>query len=170
VNTELNDVLGNFVHRTLTFVINQFESRIPELGELDERDRQVKKEIEESAARISGLLDQFELKAALAGIIELARSGNQYLSEREPWHMIKTDRAKTATTLHLASQLVRSLGILLLPFLPETGKQIAKQLNQPEDSSTLRWADAGKLGLEPGHLIGQPKPLFHKVTVPSSSK
>jgi methionyl-tRNA synthetase len=170
INTELNDVLGNFVHRTLTFVSNQFESRIPEPGEFDERDRQIKKEIEDSAARVGGLLDRFELKAALAAIIELARSGNQYLSEREPWHLIKNDRVKTATTLYLASQVVRSIGILLLPFLPDSGEQITAQLSLGKDSSTLRWADAGELGLQPGHLIGKPKPLFHKVAAPSGSK
>ena len=66
---------------------------------------------------------------ALGSIIELARSGNQYLSEREPWHLIKTDMQKTATTLFFASQLVRSLGILISPFLPETSARIREQLN-----------------------------------------
>jgi methionyl-tRNA synthetase len=64
---------------------------------------------------------------------------------------------------------VRSIGILILPFLPDTGKQIAEQLNLPADPSSLRWPDAGKLDLKPGHVIGKPKPLFHKVTAPSSS-
>jgi methionyl-tRNA synthetase len=168
INTELNDVLGNFVHRTLTFVYNQFDSRIPEASDFDLRDKQLKEQIESSPSRIGALLDGFQLKGALAAIIDLARTGNQYLSDREPWHLIKTDRAKTATTINLASQLVRSIGILISPFLPDTGQQITKQLNLP-DASSLTWLDAGNLDLKPGHLIGKPKPLFHKVSIPASS-
>ena len=169
VNTELNDVLGNFVHRTLTFVNSKFESKIPEPASFDETDNAIKKEIEGAPSKVGALLDQFELKAGLAAIIGLARTGNQYLSEREPWHLVKTDRVKTATTLYLATQLVRSIGILILPFLPDTGKQIAEQLNLTADPSSLRWPDAGKLDPKPGHVIGTPKPLFHKVTAPSNS-
>jgi len=155
------------VHRTLTFINNQFEGKLPEPHELDERDLTVKTAIEEAPSKIGSFLDKCEQKAALAGIIELARVGNQYLSEREPWHLIKTDRARTATTLYLATQLVRSIGILIAPFLPETAEQIHRQLNL--DSRTERWWDAGQLDLKPGHLISKPNPLFHKVAVPKQS-
>lgn len=169
VNTELNDVLGNFVHRTLTFVNSQFDSRIPEPRNFDEKDERIKDEIEAAPSNVGLLLDQFQLRSALAEIIELARAGNQYLSEREPWHLIKTDKARTATTLFLASQLVRSIGILVSPFLPETGEQTRIQLNLDGDKTPPSWSDAGKLDLKPGHLIGKAKPLFHKISVPSQS-
>lgn len=165
VNSELNDVLGNFVHRTLTFINNQFDSKIPEPGNFDEKDIKIKNAIEQAPSAISKLLDEFELKAGVTAIIDLARIGNEFLSEREPWHLIKTDRTKTATTLYLATQLVRAIGILISPFLPETSEQISSQLNLPQ-SSALKWSDAGKLDLKPGHVIGKPKPLFHKVTAP----
>lgn len=161
VNSELNDVLGNFIHRTLTFVNNQFESKIPEIHELDGLDEALKYRIESSPEKVGLLLDRFELKNALAEIVELARQGNQYLSEREPWHLVKKDRAKTATTLHLATQLVRTIGILISPFLPETAQGIREQLNITADQ---QWWDAGKLSLEPGHIIGKASPLFHKVS------
>lgn len=167
VNTELNDVLGNFVHRTLTFINSQFGGKIPEPHEFDDKDLAIKADIEGAPSKIGSLFDQFQLKAALAGIIELARVGNQYLSEREPWHLIKTDRGKTATTLYLATQLVCSIGNLIAPFLPETAEQIHRQLNL--DASTERWWDAGKLDLKPGHLISKSKPLFHKVAVSKQS-
>jgi len=169
INTELNDVLGNFVHRTLTFINTKFDSKIPEPAKLDQKDSQIKEKIETAPSKIGSLLDRFELKGALAATIDLARTGNQYLSEREPWHLIKTDREKTATTIYLASQLVRSIGILISPFLPDTAKGIADQLNQA-DASLLRWSDAGKLDLKAGHLIGKPKPLFHKVSAPATSQ
>ena len=164
VNAELNDVLGNFIHRTLTFIANQYDSTIPEPAGLDAKDEEIKRQVEGCSSRVGSLFDQFQLKGALAAVIDLARSGNQYLSEREPWHLIRTDRVKTATTLYLAAQLVRSIGILISPFMPETSRQVAKQLNI--DYST-QWQDAGRLDLKPGHKIGKPNPLFHKITVPA---
>jgi len=161
VNSELNDVIGNFVHRTLTFLVNQFESKIPEPQNPEEKDEAIRKHIESAPGTVASLLDQFQLRNGLAAIVDLARTGNQYLSEREPWHLIKTDRAKTATTLYYASQLVRSIGILLSPFLPETSESIRRQLNLQVDWGN--WWDAGKLGLKPGHVIGKPSPLFHKI-------
>lgn len=166
INTELNDVLGNFVHRTLTFVNSNFDSKIPEPGDLDEKDRQFKERLEAAPVKIGSLFDAFELKGALSGIIDLARAGNEYLSEREPWHLIKSDRQKTATTLYLAAQVVRSIAILISPFLPVTAKEIASQLNLA-DASLSNWFDAGNLGLKPGHTIGKPKPIFHKVSAPT---
>ena len=165
VNSELNDVLGNFVHRTLTFINRSFESKVPEPHGFDEKDEALKKEIEATPTKVNSLLDRFQLKVALAAIIELARTGNQYLSEREPWHLIKKDQTKTATTLYLAIQLVHTIGILISPFLPETAEQITKQLNLDEESG--KWWNAGKLNLKPGHKIGEAKPLFHKVSVPA---
>ena len=163
VNSELNDVLGNFIHRTLVFISNNFETKIPEPGAFDDKDEKFKQRIADAPTNIAALLDHFQLKNALASIIELARTGNQYLSEREPWHLIKVDREKTATTLFLASQLVRSLGILIAPYLPETAERISDQLGITRN---IQWTDAGRLDLEPGHRINQPEPLFHKVTVP----
>lgn len=166
VNSELNDVLGNFVHRTLTFVNNYFDSKIPEPQELDAKDEALKNRIESSPSKVSQLFDQFQLRSALGEIIGLARAGNQYLSEREPWHLVKKDLAKTATTLYFATQLVRSIGILISPFLPETAQHIRTQLNLTGEEG---WWDAGKLALKAGHAIGKATPLFHKVSVPAKS-
>jgi methionyl-tRNA synthetase len=163
INSELNDVLGNFIHRTLVFICNNFEGRIPQPGALDDKDEKFKQQIAEAPANIAALFDQFQLKNALAAVIELARAGNQYLSEREPWHLIKVDKQKTATTLFLASQLVRTLGILISPYLPETAERISGQLGL---SNNVRWIDAGKFDLQPGHQLNQPEPLFHKVKAP----
>ena len=163
INSELNDVLGNFIHRTLVFICNNFEGRIPQPGALDDKDEKFKQQIAEAPANIAALFDQFQLKNALATVIELARTGNQYLSEREPWHLIRVDKQKTATTLFLASQLVRTLGILISPYLPETAERISGQLGI---SNNVRWIDAGKFDLQPGHQLNQPEPLFHKVTAP----
>jgi methionyl-tRNA synthetase len=166
VNADLNDVLGNFVHRTLTFINNQFDSTIPKPGPLDEKDEEIKKQIEQSSERVGSLLDEFQLRNAVGAVIELARNGNQYLSEREPWHLIKTDRAKTATAMYLAAQLVGVLEILTSPFLPETSQRIREQLAL-DPAERLNWADASSFRLEGGWKIGKATPLFHKVKVPA---
>jgi methionyl-tRNA synthetase len=145
-------------------VNNQFDATVPKPGNLDEKDEGIKAEIGEAPAKIALLLDNFQLRSALAATIELARKGNQYLSEREPWHLLKTDRAETATTLYFATQLVGSLGILISPFLPETAKGIDQQLNL-DTTVSRNWWEAGKLRLEAGHKIGKPTPLFHKVSI-----
>jgi len=168
INTELNDVLGNFVHRTLTFVSSYFDSKIPEPQGFDDKDEEIKKAVESAPSKIASLLDQFELRGGLGAIIEIARAGNQYLSEREPWHLIKKDKAKTATTIYLATQLVRTIGILISPFLPETAQRIQEQLNL-DTGKRQDWWEAGKLGLTPSHKIGEPTPLFHKISVPARS-
>jgi len=165
VNSELNDVLGNFIHRTLTFINNSFDSTIPDAKNLNETDEKIVSLITNSPTKIAALLDNFELRNGLAAIIDSARTGNQYLSEREPWHLIKIDREKTATTLHLASQLVRSIGIMLAPFLPETSERIQNQLNLREKQN---WWDAGKMTLKTGHIINKSEPLFHKILVNKS--
>jgi methionyl-tRNA synthetase len=163
INTDLNDVLGNFVHRTLTFIKNHYKGEIPPLGRLDEKDIAFRGRIEEAPAEVASLLDAFKLKDALAKIIEFAREGNQYLSEKEPWHKIKTDPDSSATAINLSVQLVQTLAILLIPFLPSTAKKILSQLNLSENLTRLRWCDAGKLSLPQGHRIGHVTPLFQKV-------
>ena len=165
VNSELNDVLGNFVNRTLRFINNNFESQIPTPGKLDAGDERFRKSIVDAPASIASSLDQFQLKSALSSIIELARNGNQYLSDREPWHTIKSNMERTGTTLFLASQLVRTLGILISPYLPQTAKRISEQLNLDTD---WKWSDAGTLDLQPTHQINQAEPLFHKIILPKA--
>jgi methionyl-tRNA synthetase len=168
VNTELNDVLGNFVHRTLSFVSSYFDSKIPQPQGFDDEDEEIKKAVESAPSKVASLLDHFELRGGLGAVIELARVGNQYLSEREPWHLIKKDKAKTATTLYLATQLVRSIGILISPFLPETAQRIQEQLNL-DAAERQNWWDAAELGLKPAHKIAKPTPLFHKISIPARS-
>jgi len=163
VNSELNDVFGNFIHRTLVFVCNNFDGKVPKPENFNEEDEVFKRQISDAPNNTAALFDQFQLKNALASVIELARTGNQYLSEREPWHLIKADRGRTATTLFLACQLVRTLGILISPYLPETAGRISDQLGI---SRELHWDEAGRFDLEPGHELGQPEPLFHKIKVP----
>lgn len=170
VNTELNDILGNFVHRTLTFIKSNFNSQIPESSDYSEAGKALAEKIENAPSIVSELMEQFRLRDALAAVIELARAGNEHLSEREPWHSIKNDRQEAANVISLCSQLVRSLAILLYPFMPNTSEMIWVELAADGEVKEQKWDDAGKLLLEPKHKIGEPKPLFHKVSAEQIAK
>lgn len=163
VNAMLNDVIGNFVHRTLTFLGSYFKGNVPRPGPPDEIDKEFLRELEGASSKVGELMDGFRLRDALMEIVDLARAGNQYLSSREPWHTAKTDPERTATTLYYAAQMVRSLAILLVPFIPTTSEKIWNQLGMDGDVHEQRWETASLLALRENHKVGKPVPLFQKV-------
>jgi methionyl-tRNA synthetase len=131
--------------------------------EISEQDKEIIAIAKNAPSKIGDLMDRFRLKEALLTVVDLARSGNEYMSRMEPWHLIKSDKQAAANTINVCSQLVRNLAIVLYPFLPQTSQLIWKQLALEEDVSTQNWFNAGELQLPSGHKIGRPKPLFHKV-------
>jgi len=164
VNADLNDVLGNFIHRTLTFIKNNFSGSLPAPGEFDEREKTVLARLKESPARAGMSLDQCKLREGLSAVIDLAREGNLYLSESEPWHTIKREPARASTTMFICAQLVRSLAILLAPFTPTTAELIWSQLGLQDGVTSARWEEAGEIRLGEGHVIGDPTPIFKKIS------
>ncbi len=162
INSDLNDAIGNFIHRTLSFIHSYFGGSIPAAGDLDDKDRELQTKLRNSSKIVGQLLDRVEIRDALNAVIDLAREGNLYLSEKEPWHRVKDDRDAASTTLFLASQLVHALSILIQPFMPIVADKIWKQLNLPGEVSDQSWERAGEFALEPGHKIGKVIPIFHK--------
>ena len=162
INVELNDVLGNFIYRTLSFIKSKFNSKIPKMSQTNNLEEEIIKLIEDSPNQIGKLMDKVKIREALSGIIEMARKGNQYMSMREPWQKIKTDLKSSETTLNLCAQLVYSISILLWPFIPRKTQDIRNQLNF-DHTEKLRWDDAGRLRLTDGHMIGSVQPLFKKI-------
>ncbi len=163
INSELNDVVGNFIHRTLTFVDTHFKGIVPEFSKFEEVDKQLIQEIERSPSRIGELMQEFEFRDALNTIVELARKGNHYLSVREPWHKVKTDLSMASKTLYLAVQLARTLAILLEPFIPFAAEEVWRQLNLPGSVHEQKWESSSELAVKVGHRINKPTPLFHKI-------
>jgi len=159
VNSDLNDTLGNFVHRVLKFINSYFESRIPEPTKLDDLDNKTLDAIKNKVNSVSEALSKFQLQAALREAIDLSRIGNRYLNEKKPWEKIRTNPEIAANTLYVSAQIVKALSIILEPFIPITAKRIRKLLNLPEK---LLWDDANKL-LPAGHKIEEAKPLFSKI-------
>ncbi|MEM2842530.1 MAG: methionine--tRNA ligase [Candidatus Bathyarchaeia archaeon] len=163
INSELNDVLGNFVNRTLTFIKKYFNGIVPSPNNYDEVDLEVLRKINDTPREVEKLMDEFKLRSALSMIIDFAREGNRYLSLKEPWLKIKVDKRKAETTLYLAVQIVYALSILLTPFLPKTSEKILKQLGLNKSRLNLKWSEASSLMIKPNHKIGEAEALFHKV-------
>jgi methionyl-tRNA synthetase len=162
VNAGLNDTLGNFIHRTLTFVNQNFGSVVPDAQGLGAYDKRVLKSVEKKVTKVAENLEDCKLQAALRKVIDISRIGNKYFNEKEPWNLLKTDRQKAANTLYVAVQIVKTLAITLAPFLPFIAEKISSLINLPDGVPSKRWNEATKL-LPAGHKIGKSKPLFSKI-------
>ncbi len=169
VNSDLNDVIGNYVHRTLTFVKSNFGSVVPEAGPLGDEEKALLGSLGESASNYVRLMDDFDIKEALKQVVELARRGNEYISVREPWAQIKKDREAAAATMFVACQLVYSISLMLYPFMPKSAPRLCGMLGLTPDPVKVGLGKLGTTALEPGHKLGQPVPLFAKIKVRKGS-
>jgi len=162
INADLNDTLGNFVHRTLTFINQHYNSEVPKPAKLGVDDKRILKTVEKKVDSAAKLFEECKLQAALKNIIEISRIGNQYLTEKEPWKLLKTDPQKAANVLYVSAQIVKTLAVTLEPFIPFTTEELKKLLNLPTGAHALKWEEATK-PLEPAHKINKAKPLFSKI-------
>jgi len=160
INTELNDVLGNFVHRTISFIQTYYKGKVPKYFTTKEQHAKILSSLSNSLPNVDDRLGHFRLKDALEQVVELAREGNRYLNEHEPWRLYKTDTQAAGETLGVSIQIVATLGILLQPFLPSTSKKICLSLM---GKVSLPWKSAGHTIVKPGARIRPLQPLFHKV-------
>lgn len=161
-NDELADILGNFVHRSLTFTYSFFNKRVPKPGKLDKEDREMLEAIKETHQKVGIYLEQHEFHNAIRAIIKLSTLGNRYLNKKQPWKTVRTKPEKAATPLYIADQIVKALAILLEPFLPHTAEKIWRYLNLPGTVHQQKWKDAMR-ELPASHEIAEPKPLFRKL-------
>jgi len=162
INADLNDTFGNFIHRTLSFINRHFESQIPEPAALDAGDSQVLDSLKERVDEIAGNYEACRLQAAASGVMGIGRLGNQYLNQKEPWNLVKGDKARAATIIYVAAQLVKALAIVSAPIIPFTAEELWKTLNLPESVHQQKWEEALK-PLPAGHKIGEARPLFRKI-------
>ncbi len=162
INTELNDVIGNFIHRTLKFIESRYNGVVPEPHVMNEADNRMLQEIQASSQNVGESFEKIKLRDAIMKIIELARAGNHYLSLKEPWHKIKTDPPSASTTLFICIRLVFALAVLLAPFMPSKSEMIFKQMNVLSKDK-LSWDSASVSPVKPGHRIAMTAPLFSKI-------
>ena len=161
----LNDNIGNFIHRTLTFINKQFKGTIPKKIEYDNIDEKFIFNLNSISERIGDLLDQFELRKALREIVTFAKEGNVYLNDKAPWHLIKKNKEAAGHVFNICSQAVYAFGILLAPFIPDTSKKILDYLNVSNDVNELSWDSISENSLKTGQKIKTPKPLFEKLDI-----
>ena len=153
-------ILGNFVNRALVLTHKFFGGVVPAAGDLTDADRQALEEMKAAIKAETEALDTFHFREALKQAMEIARTGNRYLQETEPWRVAKTDLTRTGTILNIALQICANIAIAFEPFIPFTASRLAGMLRIKD----LRWQDLGSVSLvSPGMELGQPELLFEKI-------
>ena len=159
-NNELVAVYGNFVNRALQLTKKYFNGVVPECGELQEVDLKTIEEFKDVKQKVEALLDTFKFRDAQKEAMNLARIGNKYITDCEPWHVAKTDMERVKTILYLSLQLVANLEIAFEPFLPFSSARLREMLNITDTD----WAQLGSTELlKPDHQLGTPALLFEKI-------
>jgi methionyl-tRNA synthetase len=159
-NNELVAILGNFVNRSLVLTHKYFNGKVPEKGQLTDIDNQTLNEIINLKQNLEENIENFRFRDALKAGMDLARLGNKYLADTEPWKIIKTNPERVKTILHVSLQITANLAIMLEPFLPFTTSKLSDYLNLGK----LKWKDAGNTQLlNPGMVIKEPCLLFEKI-------
>ena len=159
-NNELADILGNFVHRTVTFVHKYFEGKVPPSSELSESDKKLILQLKESTQIVGEAYGEFRVKDAVKGWMNLARSGNKYFNENEPWVTLKSDPERCSTAINHAVQTIKTLAVLASPVIPFTSEKIWSMLNLDMEIS---WSEAGHVDIDAGHKLNEPTILFRKI-------
>ena len=159
-NNELVAIFGNFVNRALVLTHKYFGGEVPEAGELTDYDRQTLADFANVKADVEQYLDHFRFRDAQKEAMNLARIGNKYLADTEPWKLAKTDMPRVATILNIALQLSANLAIAFEPFLPFSAAKLRAMLNMKE----FDWNQLGSTALlEGGHVLNKPELLFEKI-------
>jgi methionyl-tRNA synthetase len=162
INADLNDTFGNFIHRTLTFVNSKFDGSVPQATKLMAENEMVLQTLKEKVETIAKEIEESKLQSAANTLISLSRTGNQYLNDKEPWNVIKTDRERAAGIFYICMQIVKALAVASSPFIPSSAEQLWQTLNLKGKASEAKWQEA-LTPLEPGHKINKPTPLFKKI-------
>jgi methionyl-tRNA synthetase len=160
VNNELADILGNFVNRALVLTQKYYSGTVPARGVTTEEDNRVLAEIAAFPSKVAALVYAYKLREAQTEVMNLARLGNKYLADNEPWKLAKTDPARVETIMNVALQITANLSLLLEPFLPATASKLRSFLNLDLGN----WDTIGQSDLLiEGHLTNQPEILFPKI-------
>ncbi|NVM19416.1 MAG: methionine--tRNA ligase [Candidatus Lokiarchaeota archaeon] len=160
----LNDNIGNFIHRTLTFIDKQFKGVIPKKLEYDDTDKKFIELINKVGLDIGESISNFKLRKALRDIVNFGKEGNVYLNNKAPWHLIKTDKSAAGHVFNVCAQAVYAFGVLLSPFIPGTAEKILSYLNIPM-ASDLKWDTINESSVKEGQKIKRPEPLFQKLDI-----
>lgn len=159
-NNELVAILGNFINRTLVLIQKHFNNTVPPLTDIKEIDKKTLIELYKYPEKIGNAIENYRFREALAELMNLARLGNKYLADTEPWQQIKNDENRVKTILNICVQISSCLAVLMFPFLPLTAQKLSKLLNLDKTN----WDDITKSKLlQEGHRLNTPELLFNKI-------
>mgnify|MGYP005676022697 FL=1 len=159
-NNELGSIFGNFVNRTLVLTKKYYDGIVPERGQLKDIDKEIIKAIEKAPGNIGNAIKAFKFRDAQAEAMKLARIGNKYLADTEPWKEIKTNPERVKTIMNISIQITANLAVIFEPFMPKKALTLAKMLN----INLPNWSSAGNSNLIiSNHIINQPEILFAKI-------
>ena len=159
-NNELVAVYGNFVNRALQLTKKYYDGIVPECGELTDNDRATLAEFKDVKQNLEALLDNFKFREAQKEAMNLARIGNKYIADEEPWKVVKTDPERVKTIIYISLQLTANLAIAFEPFLPFSSKRLREMINM----DTFKWEELGSTELlPPGKQLAAPALLFEKI-------
>jgi len=161
INNELVAIFGNFINRVMVLSHKYFEGKVLDGSPLNPGDEKLLQELLEYPEKIEKSINAYRFREALSHLIQVARIGNKYLADEEPWKVIKNDEERVKTVLQVSLQLAAKLALLAQPFLPFTAKKLASMLNLPKSD----WQDSTQLSLlEAGHQLGPVQLLFEKIS------
>jgi methionyl-tRNA synthetase len=159
-NNELVAILGNFINRVVVLTNKYYDGVVPAKGELSQYDLEAISQLEAFPERISSSIEKYRFREALSELMNLARLGNKYLADQEPWKLVKTDEKRVETIMNIALQIAGSLAILSEPFLPFTSEKLTSMLNLDNND----WENAGRVDLiSDHHKIDKAQLLFDKI-------
>lgn len=158
-NSELADILGNLINRTFTFAHKHFEGKVPPRSKLEKIDEEMIHLAESYPEKIAHLFENFKVKDGVLESMNLARAGNKYFNDSEPWKTVKTDKDKCGTTINICLNAIYTLAELFNPILPFSMEKLFGMLN----SNPTIWAESGKENLKPGHVLNESEILFPKI-------
>ena len=163
-NSELVAIFGNFVNRAVVLTHKYFEGRVPACGEILDIDREVLSGIPELKASMEKNIENYKFREALKDAMGIARLGNKYISDTEPWKVAKTDMARCATILNVSLQICADLAVAFEPFTPFATARLRKMLKADGNGTSLSWDSFGQDSILPeGHAIGEAELLFTKI-------
>jgi methionyl-tRNA synthetase len=158
-NSELADILGNFINRTFTFVFKHFDGKVPALGKLEKIDEEMLKEISAYPKRVSEFFEKYKIRDGVNEIMNLARDGNKYFNDTEPWKTVKSHKERCGTTLNVCLQTIYTLAEMFSPVLPFSMEKLFIMLN----SKHVEWDNCGMPHLNTGHQLNKAEILFPKI-------
>lgn len=158
-NSELADILGNFINRTFTFVSKHFDNKVPAAAKLEKIDADMLRSIESYPKKISEHFESYKIKDGVNELMNLAREGNKYFNDVEPWKTVKSDKERCGTTLNICLQAIFTLAELSAPIIPFSSEKLFKMLN----AKPVKWNESGKQHLKEGHQLNKAEILFPKI-------